>query len=115
MRRSVLGFLISAVVFAAPLAAQPAAPKPSGPLADGLAALNVSDYAKAETELAKVKGQPEAECGLAKSALEQGKFDDADKHAQAGGARGKVLRAEIMLARGKQKDAVALLETLKTG
>ena len=113
MRRSVLGLLVTSVVLAsAPLGAQP---KPTGPLAEGLAALNASDYAKAETELAKVKGQPEAEYGLGRSALEQGKFDEADKHAQAAGPKGKVLRAEIMLARGKQKDAVALLETLKTG
>ncbi|MBX3229883.1 MAG: tetratricopeptide repeat protein [Labilithrix sp.] len=114
MRRTVLGLVVSAVVLAgSTLSAQP---KPSGPLAEGLAALNASEYAKAEAELAKVKGQPEAAFGLARAAFEQGKFDDADKHATASGtARAKVLRAEILLARGKQKEAVALLETLKNG
>jgi hypothetical protein len=54
MRRTVLGLLVTSVVLASSsLSAQP---KPTGPLADGLAALNASDYAKAETELNKVKG-----------------------------------------------------------
>jgi hypothetical protein len=113
MRRSLLGLVVTSVVLASStLSAQP---KATGPLAEGLAALNASDYAKADAELAKLKGQPDAEAGLARSALEQGKYEEADKHAQAAGAKGKVLRAEIMLARGKQKDAVALLETLKSG
>ena len=111
MRRFVFGLGISSILFASSLSAQT---KPSGPLADGLAALNASDYAKADAELAKVKSE-DASAGLARSALEQGKYDDADRHAQAAGAKGKVLRAEVLLARGKQKDAVTLLETLKSG
>lgn len=113
MRRSALGLLVTSIILAS--ASSSAQPKPSGPLADGLAALNASDYPKAEAELAKVKGQPEAEWALGRAALEQGKFDEADKHAQSAGTKGKVLRAEILLARGKQKEAVTLLESLKAG
>jgi tetratricopeptide (TPR) repeat protein len=113
MRRTVLGLLVTSVVLASSsLSAQP---KPTGPLADGLAALNASDYAKAETELNKVKGQPDAEAALARVALEQGKYEDAAQHATAAGAKGKIVHAEILLARGKQKEAVVALEALKGG
>jgi hypothetical protein len=98
--------------------AQPA--PPAGPLASGLAALAASDYAKAESELAQVKGaaESEAKLALARAALEQGKFADAERLAQqAGSLRAKAgnLRAEILRAQGKNKEAIALLETLKTG
>src|ERR1700744_5645968 len=113
MRRSVLGLLVSSFVFAAsPLAAQP-----SGDLADGLKALEASDYATADASLTKAKG-PEADLALGRSALEQGRYDEAEKHAQAASSlkdRANVLRAEILIARGKTKDALALLETLKNG
>lgn len=100
--------------------AQPSS-APSGLLASGLAALNAADYAKAETELAQVKGPGEAEAKLAlgRAALEQGKFADADKHAQAAAAnatlknRATVLRAEILGAQGKLAEAIALLTPLK--
>jgi tetratricopeptide (TPR) repeat protein len=101
--------------------AQPKAP--SGPLASGLAALAASDYPKAESELAQVKGAAEAEAklALARAALEQGKYADVDKHLAAASAspalKGKasLLRASLLLAQGKNKEAIALLETLKTG
>jgi tetratricopeptide (TPR) repeat protein len=100
-----------------------APPAPSGPLASGLAALAASDYAKAEADLATVKGASEAEAklGLARAALEQGKYADVDKYVQVASAspaqktRASLVRAQAMLAQGKGKDAIALLETLKTG
>ena len=96
---------------------------PAGPLASGLAALAASDYAKAESELAQVKGAgvPDAKLALGRAALEQGRFADAEKHALAAASapalkvRAGVLRAEVLLAQGKTKDAIALLETLKSG
>src|SRR5690348_15811896 len=56
---------------------------PAGPLASGMAALAASDYAKAEAELAQVKGaaEPEAKLALARAAFEQGKYDVAEKFA----------------------------------
>lgn len=123
MRRSALGTLacLTFVLASGTIDAQPA--PPSGPLASGLAALAASDYAKAEAELAQVKGaaEPEAKLALARAALEQGKYEQADKHAQAAAAspalktRAGVLRAEVLLAQGKNREAVALLETLKNG
>lgn len=119
MRRRALYALTAAVLLApGTIGAQPAAP--TGPLAAGLAALNASDYAKAEAELAQVKGpaEPDAKLALARAALEQGKYADAEKHVAAASAtktRATVLRAEILLAQGKTKDAVALLEPLKSG
>ncbi len=112
---------LSLVLASGTIDAQPA--QPSGPLASGIAALAASDYAKAESELAQVKGahEPEAKLALARVALEQGKYDVAEKHAQATAAspalktRAGVLRAEILIAQGKNKEAVALLETLKNG
>jgi tetratricopeptide (TPR) repeat protein len=125
MRRPVLGFLpcLALTFLLAPgtTDAQPA--QPAGPLSSGLAALAASDYPKAESELAQVKGagEPEAKLAFARAALEQGKYADAEKHAQAASAaaalktKAGVLRAEVLLAQGKTKDAVALLETLKSG
>jgi tetratricopeptide (TPR) repeat protein len=121
-RRSPSLLALTFLLVAAVSDAQPS-PTPSGPLASGLAALAASDYAKAESELAQVKGasEPEAKLGLARAALEQGKFADADKFATvaAGSAplknRAGVLRAEVLLAQGKTKEAVAILETFKNG
>jgi tetratricopeptide (TPR) repeat protein len=114
--------LAVAVVLLAPgtIGAQPA---PSGGLAAGLAALGVSDYAKAERELSAVKGAagPEAKLALARAALEQGKYADAERYvadAEASPAlktRARVLGAELLLARGKTKEAITLLEALKPG
>jgi len=126
MRRSRLlpcfsSIALALVLASGPLDAQPS--PPSGPLASGLAALAASDYAKAESELAQVKGAAEAEARIAlgRAALEQGKYEQAEKHALAAAAspalktRAGVLRAEVLLAQGKNKEAVALLETLKNG
>ena len=93
-------------------------PQPSGPLAAGLAALAASDYAKAESELAQVKGasEPEARLALARAALEQGKYADAERHAGAAPkAQATVLRAEVLLAQGKQREAITLLDAVKSG
>ncbi len=120
--------LLSVTVLAGPhdAEAQPSTsqPAPTGPLAAGITALNASDYAKAETELGQVKGPAEAEAKvyLARAALEQGKLADAEKHLQAASASGSatvktkatVLRAELLLAQGKTKEAIALLEPLKS-
>ena len=124
MRRPILGILpclaLSLLLDSSTLVAQPA--QPAGPLGAGLAALAASDYPKAESELAQVKGpaESEAKIALARAALEQGKFADAEKHAQAVAApalkaKAGVLRAEILLAQGKTKEAALLLESLKTG
>ncbi|MBX3197740.1 MAG: tetratricopeptide repeat protein [Labilithrix sp.] len=113
---------LSLLLAAGTTGAQPS--PPSGPLASGLAALAASDYAKAESELAQVKGsaEPEARIALGRAALEQGKHADADRHALAASAasptlkvRAGVLRAEVLLAQGKIKEAIVLLETVKNG
>jgi tetratricopeptide (TPR) repeat protein len=109
----------SLLPFAFFLLAFDAGAQSQGPLASGIAALNASDYAKAESELAQVKGaqEGEAKLALARAALEQGKYADAERHAAASSQKAKagVLRAEILLAQGKQKEAIALLEPLKNG
>jgi len=116
-----LSLALSLLLAAGTLDAQPAS-KPTGALADGLAALAVTDYPKAESELAKVKGagEPEAQLGLARAALEQGKLADAEKYANLAGAnaafkvRAAAMWAEVLLAQGKNKDAIALLEQHKS-
>lgn len=128
MRRTILPALaLSLFLTAVPGGAQPnggsapAPARPSGPLAAGLSALAASDYAKAETELSAIKGADEgaAKVALARAALEQGKFADAERlagAAQGGAAKngGTVVRAEVLLAQGKRAEAIKLLETLKT-
>ena len=116
MRRPILLGLVTFTLSGEALA-DPAHPA-SGPLATGLAALAASDYAKAEAELGKAS-EPEAKLALGRAALEQGKFADADRLAQTamGGAqrnRAIVLRAEVLLAQGKNKEAVALLDPLRS-
>lgn len=114
-------FAVCVVLASGTIDAQPA--QPSGLLGSGLTALAASDYAKAESELAQVKGagEPEAKLALGRGALEQGRYDVAEKHAQAAltssvqKASAHVLRAEILLAQGKYKEATLLLETLKNG
>ncbi|HVJ90012.1 MAG TPA: tetratricopeptide repeat protein [Labilithrix sp.] len=126
MRRSTLGILpclaLSLLLASGTIDAQPSRVA-SGPLASGLSALAASDYAKAESELARVKGalEPEAKLGLARAALEQGKYADAEKYvqlaasSQATKSKAGILRAELLIAQGKLKEALALLETLKSG
>ena len=101
------------------LDAQPASTDAS--LTSGLAALRATDYAKAEADLAQVKGaaEPEAKMALARAALEQGKYDVAEKLAAAVSspamkARATVVRAEVLAAQGKMADAIRLLDGLKT-
>lgn len=105
--------------------AQPS--RPQGPLTEGLAALASANYPEAERILASVRGAGEAEAklGLAEAALEQGKYGDAQTLAtQAAGAPGAtathrtlaaVVRARVLAAHGKKKDAIALLEGVKGG
>ncbi|HEY8073586.1 MAG TPA: tetratricopeptide repeat protein [Labilithrix sp.] len=115
MRHAPLGLAFALFLAASSLDAQPAA---GSPLADGTAALAKSDYATAEKELARAS-EPEAKLALGRAALEQGKFADADKYAQAAmGAqrvRATTLRAEILAAQGKLQDAIKLLDGVKTG
>jgi cellulose synthase operon protein C len=121
MRRPILSVFALSVLLASGSFAQPAAP--AGPLATGLAALAASNYAKAESELAQVKGgaEPEAKLALARCALEQGKYADAERYAQAAAAapalkaRATNVRAELLLLQGKTKEGIALLETQKSG
>ena len=124
MRRLLPPFALAVLLLSGTIDAdaQPSKPStPTGPLASGLAALGAADYAKAETELAQVKGADEAAAKLAlgRAALEQGKFADAEKHAKAAEANGAtkaratVLRAEILGAQGKLAEAIALLTPLK--
>ncbi len=100
--------------------AHPPAPA-STPLAAGIEAARVTDYALAEKELRAVRGsdQPAAEVALARVLLEQGHFLDADRvatHAattSAEKAEATTVRARILFAQGKAKEAVLLLEPLK--
>ena len=126
MRRLALPFSLALFILAGTpgtLEAQPKAPV-SGPLASGLAALAASDYATAESDLAQVKGGGEADAklGLARAALEQGKYADADKYAQAAAGssaahkvQAATLRAEILAHTGKKQDAIKLLDSVKAG
>jgi tetratricopeptide (TPR) repeat protein len=122
MRPSIVGILpclaLAVLLDAGPTEAQ--SPAPSGALASGLAALEASDYAKAEAELGQVRGpaESEAKLALARAALEQGKYADADRLAQAVSTptlkpKATVVRAEILIEQGKYKEAIALLEPLK--
>ena len=125
MRRLAPPFALAFLLGSATLGAQPAQPKsaPTGPLATGLAALAASDYPTAETDLAQVRGANEADAkvALARAAFEQGKYADADRHAQAAlssatqKVRATIVRAEVLAATGKKLDAIKLLDTVKTG
>jgi tetratricopeptide (TPR) repeat protein len=93
----------------------------SGPasLRGGLEALRTSDYARAERELAAVRGadQAAAQIALARVMLETGRLADADRIAASGAGAQRLasvaLRAEILSASGKVNDAIKLLETQK--
>lgn len=114
--------IASALLVAGTLGAEQP-PAPSGALASGLTALAASDYAKAEAELSKVKGaaEPEAKLALGRAAFEQGRYADAERYAAAAGAsastraRASTLRAEVLLAQGKRREALGLLEPLTSG
>jgi len=122
MRRLAPSFALALFLAAGTLDAQPKG-APSGPLATGLAALAASEYATAETELAQVKGAGEADAklGLARAVFEQGKYADAERHAQAAASsaahkvKAAVVRAEVLEATGKIQDAIKLLDSVKAG
>jgi cellulose synthase operon protein C len=125
MRRLVPSCALAFIFVATAAGPSDAQPKgaPSGPLATGLVALAASDYATAEAELAKVKGpgESDARIGLAQAAFEQGKYESADKHAQAAWSsaahkvKAAVLRAQILASTGKKPEAIKLLDALKGG
>lgn len=121
---ALLALLLGAsVVDAQPKSPAPASATRSGPLGEGLTALAASEYAKAEAALAQVKGADEGEAKLAlgRAALEQGKYADVERFASAAEAnaglkvRAAALRAEALLAQGRTKDAIKLLEAHKAG
>jgi len=93
----------------------------TGPLADGLAALRATDYARAETTLSAVRGadKPAAEAALARVMLEQGRFAEATQHATQAGqspaqrAAAAAVKAEVLFAQGKVPEALAVLEPVK--
>jgi cellulose synthase operon protein C len=112
--------LLAALVVSTALAdAQPA---PTGPLAQGLTSLERTDYAAAEKQLSSVKGadEPQAKVALSRVMLETGRFDDADRYAQAAIASastrvaGTVAKARVLAARGRSADAIKLLTGVKT-
>ncbi len=104
------------------LGAQPKAPA-SGPLVTGRAALAATDYKTAEVELSRVSGAGEADAklGLAQASFEQGKYAEADKYALAVASssahkvKAAVVRAQVLEATGKVRDAIRLLEPLTVG
>jgi tetratricopeptide (TPR) repeat protein len=91
----------------------------TGPLGPAIDAVRAGDYAKAEKELAAVKGaeQANAQLMLVRVLLDQGKFTEAEKAAAAVPAARKAdvipLRAEGMFHTGKSKDAIKLLDGVK--
>ncbi len=127
-RLASLATLTSALALGATSNAQPrpapapggSAPAPSGPLASGLEAARTTDYARAEKELAAIRGadQAAAQVALARVYLDQGKHADAERvaRAQLGGAQAGFAAAtvaDILFAQGKAQDAIKLLEPLK--
>jgi tetratricopeptide (TPR) repeat protein len=89
-------------------------------LATGLEAARVTDYPRAEKELAAVRGpdQSAAEVALARVLFEQGRFADAERiatHAAQGphAVEATTVRARILAARGNTGDATRLLEPLQ--
>jgi Tfp pilus assembly protein PilF len=93
------------------------------PLADGLKAVEASDYDAAEKALQGVQGtdRPAALLGLARARFEQGRFAEADKLAQQAAAGADVrlaataLRGEVLAAQGKVDEAIKLLMPGKDG
>lgn len=100
-----------------------AQPKAQSPLSSGLSALAKSDYTTAEAELARVSGAavPDAKLGLAQAAFEQGKFGEAEKQALAAASsaahrtRAMTVRAQVLRATGRIREAIKLLEVVSAG
>ncbi len=125
MRRLVGPFSVAAVLVMA--TAKPSLAEgqgtASGALATGLAELAATDYAAAEATLATVRGTREAEAnlGLARAALEQGKYVDALKYVHAAESsaafrvRAQVLRAQVLAENGKRPEAIKILESATAG
>jgi tetratricopeptide (TPR) repeat protein len=103
--------LASGLALPGPAHADPAPPAVS----PGAAALAKSDYDTAEKELAKAT-DPDSRLALARAYFEQGKYEAADKQAQAAMSgkkeRATAMRAEILGAQGKMQDAIKLLEPI---
>ncbi len=118
---SFVGNLLAGSVFVASTLVSNVAHAEDPPLKRGAAALEKSDYAAAEKTLGDVKGADEgaAKLLLSRAALEQGKYDVAEKLATQAMALGKKLegitaRAMALRAQGKEVEAIRLLEPLKT-
>jgi cellulose synthase operon protein C len=107
---------------APPASAGPSAPSaPLTPLGSGLEALRTSDYARAEKELAAIRGKdaPAAQLGLARTMLATGRYADAERVARqvAGTPQERLaaiaVRAQALFATGKVAEATKLLEASK--
>jgi tetratricopeptide (TPR) repeat protein len=123
-----LAFLFAASAFMGPRAGAQPRPAPStqagarsGPLASALEAARTTEYGRAESELAAIRGADEAaaQVALGRVLLEQGKFAEAERHAQQAAATSAqrtaatAVRAEVLAAQGKFADAIKLIEPLK--
>ncbi len=91
------------------------------PLQKGTALLEKADYPAAEKALGEAKGGDEgaAKLLLSRAALEQGKYDVAEKLGAQASALGKraegiAARAQALRAQGKRDEAIKLLEPLKS-
>jgi predicted Zn-dependent protease len=99
----------------------PTAQAPAGALASALEAARASDYARAETELAAVRGldEPAAEVALARVLLEKGRYADVDRVARGVGGTpddknlALAIRAKALFAAGHAVDALRLLTAAK--
>jgi len=99
----------------------PSQPAAVGPLATALEEAKTSDYSKGGADLAAISGaeRPVAQLALARILLEQGRYAEADRAAQAAGGdadqklRALALRARVLFLQGKQVEAIRLLETGK--
>ncbi|NOU26498.1 MAG: tetratricopeptide repeat protein [Polyangiaceae bacterium] len=134
MRRPLLLALTILAGLAAPTApitpalAQPRNAAPTGKrevssaLAEARGKLETTDYDGAEAALKAIRGsdQPEAQVLLARSYLERGRYDEAEKtvaQVTAGGeavrALAATVRARSLFARGKVAEAIKTLEGVK--
>jgi cellulose synthase operon protein C len=119
-RAAVLGLLLAFIAAPALGAESSPATAPNG-LAGGIEAARVTDYARAEKQLAAVRGtdQAAAEVVLARVLLEQGRLTEAEHvavHAATNpnqAAEATAVRARVLSARGNTKEAVRLLERVQ--
>jgi tetratricopeptide (TPR) repeat protein len=89
------------------------ATEPSAPDTPGARALASSDYAAAVADL-KDRTDAPSRVLLATAYLEQGKYDDARREAEAAKTpMGTVVAAHALAKQGKEADAIKLLETVK--